>query len=241
MSSLAIGRFRTGDGMRLEGPRTTVVTLAGRGTSEPALDQSARSSADVHLRGRALDGDDVFGELFDQHFDQIHRYLARRAGSDLADDLAAETFVQAIACRERFDPEAGSPVGWLFGIAANLLRRHWRNASREQVAHARIASLEPSDAGSDAVVTSLIDRLAAEQVCDRLIHVLRSMPPGELEVLLLFAWEDLSYADMASALDIPVGTVRSRLHRARARLRDHLDQLEDGEAPSGADDTERAS
>jgi RNA polymerase sigma factor (sigma-70 family) len=244
VSALAVGRVRTGDGMRLEVRRTDVVEHQGRPGGEPALDPVVPElAADVHEQDAGLDGE-FFGDLFERHFDQIHRYLARRAGADVADDLAAETFVQAIASRGRFDPAAGSPVGWLFGIAANLLRRHWRNASREQVAHARIASLEPSEQSSDVVVTSLVERLAAQQVCDGLIHVLRSMPPGELEALLLLAWEDLTYAEMASALDVPIGTVRSRLHRARGRLRDHLDQIDqlnDGDRPPATSDTERAS
>jgi RNA polymerase sigma factor (sigma-70 family) len=147
-----------------------------------------------------------FERLFDEHFDAVYGYLARRIGPDLARDLAAETFTRAFAGRKRFDPRRGAPRAWLFGIAHNLVRRHYRDEER------RLRALSRYD-------ITAVDEPGDEP---RLAEALHALAREERDVLLLFAWADLDYAGIADALEIPVGTVRSRLHRARARLRDAL-------------------
>jgi RNA polymerase sigma factor (sigma-70 family) len=147
-----------------------------------------------------------FEELFEDHFDAIYGYLARRVGPDLARDLAAETFTRAYAGRKRFDPSRGQPRAWLFGVAHNLLRRHYRDEERRLRAFARVEGTRYEDAPHEPLVAEALSVLSRE----------------ERDVLLLFAWADLSYEQIADALAIPIGTVRSRLNHARTLMRDEL-------------------
>jgi RNA polymerase sigma factor (sigma-70 family) len=156
-----------------------------------------------------------FGPLFDRHAQDLYRYMARRVGADLAEDLTAETFLAAFQLRDRYDASYPSARPWLFGIAANLIRRHRRTERRQLRAYART--------GIDPLRDEFVDaerRVDAAAAGPRLADALASIAQRDREVLLLFAWADLSYEEIARALEIPVGTVRSRLARARARLRE---------------------
>ncbi len=159
-----------------------------------------------------------FAAIFDRHFDAVHGYLQRRVGRDLADELSAETFLVAFDKRARYDASRPDARPWLFGIATNLLRRHHRDELRQLRAYARSASDPVLDA-FDGVEA----RVDASSVRRELIDALTEVPAEELDALLLFAWADFSYAEIAEALEVPVGTVRSRLSRARARLRTALE------------------
>lgn len=159
-----------------------------------------------------------FAAIFDRHFDAVHGYLQRRIGPDLADELSAETFLVAFDKRARYDVSRPDARPWLFGIATNLLRRHHRDELRQLRAYARSASDPVLDA-FDGVEA----RVDASNVRRELVDALTRVPAEELDVLLLFAWADFSYAEVAEALEVPVGTVRSRLSRARARLRTALE------------------
>jgi RNA polymerase sigma-70 factor (ECF subfamily) len=170
-----------------------------------------------------------FALIFDRHFAEIDRYLARRVGGELADDLAAETFVIAFRSRFKYDPVALDARPWLFGIAANLVRRHWRTERRRLRAYARTGVDPLQDANED--VDRRVDALAAGP---ELAAALARLSPSEREVLLLFAWADLSYEEMSRALAVPAGTVRSRLSRARAHIRELL-------SPKGQVAVERAT
>lgn len=152
----------------------------------------------------------VFVDVFDRHFDAIHRYLSRRVGSQIAEELASETFAQAFEHRKRFDANRSDARPWLYGIAHNLLRHHYRDEERALRADAR--SLAADAAEPPAVAGSEVAQLLAE------------LSPGDRDVLLLVAWAELEYAEVAQALGIPVGTVRSRLNRARSRLRELLER-----------------
>jgi RNA polymerase sigma-70 factor (ECF subfamily) len=158
-----------------------------------------------------------FEPIFDRHFTEIDRYLARRVGASLADDLAAETFVVAFRERARYDAAAPDARPWLHGIAANLLRRHWRTERRRLRAYARTGVDPVLDGLED--VDRRIDALAAGPA---LAGALLSLKPRDREILLLFAWAELGYDEISAALGIPIGTVRSRLSRARARIRELL-------------------
>ena len=163
---------------------------------------------------RSLSDPSAFGVIFDRHFDAVHAYLARRAGPNVADDLAASTFTVAFERRRSFRREATTARPWLFGIATNLLRNERRAEQRalESLARTRPRLAEPGNEGGDA------------ESAARLADALARLDPGQRDVLLLYAWEDLSYAEIAFALRVPVGTVRSRLARARTHLRTALGQ-----------------
>lgn len=148
----------------------------------------------------------AFEEVFDAHFAAVYGYLARRVGPDLGRDLASEVFTRAFAARRRFDRRRGGVRQWLFGIAHNTLRAYHRAEERRLRALSR---LDPPQDGA-----------SPEE--PRLAAALASLAIGERDALLLHAWADLSYEDIAAVLDVPVGTVRSRLHRARMRLREAL-------------------
>lgn len=156
----------------------------------------------------------AFDELFARHFGAIHRFIRRRLGKDLADDLAAETFAQAMAARGRYDGRPDGERAWLYGIAANLVRRHYRDEERLLRAYPR-TGVDPITAEAPR-----LERLDASLAAPRVAEALRRLPRHERDVLLLHAWADLSYDELAAALALPVGTVRSRLHRARARMRE---------------------
>ncbi|MFE9691233.1 RNA polymerase sigma factor [Micromonospora sp. NPDC005806] len=158
-----------------------------------------------------------FAPLFDRHAAAVHRYLARRIGPP-ADDLLAETFLVAFRRRAAYRPIVGVRP-WLFGIATNLLRHHVRAEERRYRALARLATTEEPP----APVEDVIDRLDARAVRRDLAAALATLHRRDRDVLLLTAWVDLSYEEIAAVLDVPVGTVRSRLHRARRLTRIALD------------------
>jgi RNA polymerase sigma-70 factor (ECF subfamily) len=156
-----------------------------------------------------------FAELFDRHFPAIHRYLRRRVGAELADDLAAETFTLAFARRRHYRGDQPDAAPWLYGIAGNLVRQHARAEERRLRAYARV----PRDPDSHDPGDDVAERVDASAAARRAAAVLADLPADQREVLLLHAWGDLDGAGIAQALDLPAGTVRSHLHRARQRLR----------------------
>ena len=158
-----------------------------------------------------------FGRLFDAYARPLHRYLARRIGSDAAHDLVSETFLVALNQRHSYDPRRGVVRSWLYGIATNLLRRQVRQEVRGLQAHARAAGHAPGqDTGHDNVVA---DRVDAAALAARLAGALSELSEGDRDVLLLTSWAGFDSNEVADVLDIPVGTVRSRLHRVRKWLR----------------------
>jgi RNA polymerase sigma-70 factor (ECF subfamily) len=156
-----------------------------------------------------------FAALFDRHAVALHRYLARRAGPGLADDLLGQTFLIAYERRGSYDRSRPDARPWLYGIAGNLLRRRRRDEIRQYQAWAR-TGVDPVAADHAGRVADAVD---AQATASRLAGVLARLARPDREVLLLVAWGELSYSEVAEALDIPIGTVRSRLHRARARIR----------------------
>ena len=152
----------------------------------------------------------AFAVVFERHFEPISRYLRRRVSRDLADELAAETFVRAFEHRDRYRPERDDALPWLYGIATNLLRQHFRREERELRAFAR-TGVDPAR-----------EEVPHDPAGARLAAALAQLTEGERDVLFLFAWAELDYEEIAHALGIPGGTVRSRLHRARAKLRELL-------------------
>lgn len=165
-----------------------------------------------------------FEQLFERHHARIHGWLRRRLEAGLAEELAAEVFVRAWAGRARYDAAFADAAPWLFGIACNLARRHHRQEGRALRALAR-SGVDPLDrAGAESAASDA--RVDAGAQRRPLAAALAALRPAEREVLLLHAWAELSYEEIALATGVPLGTVRSRLHRARQHVRDHLDAPE---------------
>jgi RNA polymerase sigma factor (sigma-70 family) len=158
-----------------------------------------------------------FGRLFDTYARPLHRYLARRIGAEAAHDLVSETFLVALGERHAYDPRRGAVRSWLYGIATNLLRRQVRQEVRGLRAAARSAGHAPgTEASHDSRVA---DRVDAAALAARLAGALAELSEGDRDVLLLTSWAGLDTTEVADALGIPAGTVRSRLHRVRKWLR----------------------
>ena len=170
---------------------------------------------DGELIGRSVGDPECFAVLFDRHATTVHRYLGRRVG-DLADDLLSETFLIAFRRRAAYRPEHVEVRPWLIGIATNVVHGHRRSEQRRYRALAR-ASAEPPQ--SDSATDESHDRVVAEAMRAPLAAALAGLKNRDRDVLLLFAWEQLSYEEIAAVLDIPLGTVRSRLNRARRQTR----------------------
>ncbi len=167
--------------------------------------------------GRIADPED-FEAAFQQYFVLVFRFLGRRVGPAIAEDLAAETFATAYRRRASFDPERGSLRSWLFGIATNLVRSHWRAEQHLLALDARLVPEADLADGSDAVDR----RLAAAWLAPQLAAALALLTQDQRDVLLLYAWGELSHEEIAAALGIAPGTARSRLSRARGLLREQL-------------------
>jgi RNA polymerase sigma-70 factor (ECF subfamily) len=157
-----------------------------------------------------------FGVIFDRHATVLHRYLVRRLGPDEAEGIVGEVFRIAFEKRVRFDPAQPSARPWLYGIATNLVAKHLRREARRLRATARLAGRHAPPADVAEQVSGALDAAARWQ---RVAEAVAGLPGPERDALVLHVWEELPYEDVAAALGVPVGTVRSRLHRARSRLR----------------------
>ena len=160
----------------------------------------------------------VVGGLFEHHADEIYRYAARRLGETVAVDVMAEAFRVAIERYPTFDPARGHERAWLYGITSNLIRGHWRTEQRRLRALGRERSLV------SAPIDPLLrveERLDATGELIRVMAAVAELAPEDRDLLTMFAWEGCAYAEIAEALTIPIGTVRSRLHRIRGELAAH--------------------
>ena len=175
------------------------------------------SPSDADVIRRSLGVPEAFGIIYDRHAATLLRFLGRRAGAKVAEGLLGELFRIAFERRTTFDPSRASALPWLYGIGANLLAKHRRGEARWLRASARMAAGEATDGRASAAA------LDARVLFPRVADAIEALPDDEREALLLFAWEDLSYQSMADALQVPIGTVRSRLSRARARLRELIE------------------
>ncbi|WP_412744231.1 RNA polymerase sigma factor [Krasilnikovia sp. MM14-A1004] len=159
-----------------------------------------------------------FAAVFDRHYARIYAYAARRLGRDLAEDVASETFMVAFSRIDGYDTSHPDAAPWLYGIASNLIARQGRAEAKRYKTLAKLSPDETIGDHDDAVA----GRLDAATARGRLAKALRRLSTGDRDVLLLVAWAGLSQPEVATALDIPAGTVRSRLHRARQEMRTAL-------------------
>jgi RNA polymerase sigma-70 factor (ECF subfamily) len=169
------------------------------------------------MRARIRAGDAAaFAQAFDEHAGAVYRHAVRSDGNhDGAEDVVSLTFLEAWRIRATVRPEGDSLRPWLLGIATNVLRNRRRAARRHRAAMLRVPPADDVADFADEVVSRMHDaaQLAAAAAA------LRRLRRTEREVFLLCVWSRLDYAAAAEALGIPVGTVRSRLSRARSRLR----------------------
>lgn len=208
-------------------PRTHRLSLR-----QPLSLRSANADADV-IRASVSDPEQ-FALVFERHHRVLMAYLTRRVGPALAADIASETFLVAFRRRHKFDTTHESARPWLFGIASNLLRRHRRREVRELRAYART--------GSDPVLSetqAVEDRIDAQRAERQLAAALSALSHLQREVLLLTAWAGLSPEEIARALDVPVGIVRSRLHRARRKMAKRMSSFGQSEGASGISERTR--
>lgn len=172
----------------------------------------------------SLENPDRFDEIYRRYRDDIFRFVARRIGPDDAPDITADVFVRAFRVRDRYDPSRPDARPWLYGIATNVVGDHRR---RMRIRRSRTESIAVSWLERDAEFSDLV-AADADAVSQRaqLVTALRSLRRRDREVLLLAVLEDLTYQQIAEALGMPVGTVRSSLNRARRRMRELISEAE---------------
>jgi RNA polymerase sigma factor (sigma-70 family) len=189
-----------------------------------AVPGRATAPSDAELVSASVRDPELFTELFQRHWQDLFRFCTNRAGS-AGEDIAAEAFRVAFDRRRRYNANYSDARPWLFGIATNLLRDHFRTARREE------RKLERSVAGDGpSRINGDVDELERQLLGPEVAAALQGIPAADRDALLLMAWADLDYEQIAQALDIPPGTVRSRIHRARQRLREYLEANEEHRA-----------
>lgn len=172
---------------------------------------------DAQLWQRATDGNPAaFGELFERHAHTVYNYCFRRTADwSQAEDLTSIVFLEAWRRRHEVRLENERALPWLLGVATNVVRNAWRTKRRHRAALERIPREREVDFAIDVDT-----RLDDERQMRAVLRAVRKLPRADQDVLALCLWEGLSYEEAAVALGTPVGTVRSRLSRARARLRE---------------------
>lgn len=163
---------------------------------------------------RARRGDEIaFSHLFSAHQRSIFRYAAYMCGTDAADDVVQDTFLAVLRQSSRHDAPAGTIGGYLFGIARHLVLKEL-GVRREEL-------VEDIGTVSDAAVTedaTVLNDLSRAETIETVRAAVRSLPPAYREVIVLCELQEMDYAEAAALIECPIGTVRSRLHRARALL-----------------------
>jgi RNA polymerase sigma factor (sigma-70 family) len=186
--------------------------------------QSDRGPDEADLRA-SLEEAERFAAIFERRVREIHRYVWLKAGAAAAEDLTAEVFARAFAGRRSFDPESASVRAWLYGIANVVVRHHFRSDSRRRAREEAVAqALTEHDDGTAGPLSNMSE---TRELVEGLSSKLR-------DVVLLVAGAELSYADAATALGVPVGTVRSRYSRARKQLQRELRHRTQDDTSQGA-------
>ncbi|WP_203884283.1 RNA polymerase sigma factor [Planotetraspora kaengkrachanensis] len=172
---------------------------------------------DAELWTRAADGDtEAFGVIFDRHARAVYNHCFRRTAdwSD-AEDITSVVFLEAWRRHRELSPERDSALPWLLGVANNVLRNRYRAKRNHRDALDRMSAMSAEPDPADDIAGRIDD----EHQMRRVLTAVNRLPLADQEVLSVCVWAGLSYDDAAIALDLPVGTVRSRLSRARARLK----------------------
>jgi RNA polymerase sigma-70 factor (ECF subfamily) len=185
---------------------------------------------DAGVIGESLDDPRLFADVYDRHAGVVFRFLVRRVGRDAADELLGETFRIAFERRDTYDVGRANARPWLYGIATNLVAKHRRKEARRLRATALLAA----DGTSEALDDRVVEHVDAGRLWPHVVHRITELPGGERDALLLYVWEELSYDEIAVALEVPVGTVRSRLNRARRRMRELMTERGEQTATTNA-------
>ncbi|MBO0834950.1 MAG: RNA polymerase sigma factor [Actinobacteria bacterium] len=196
--------------------------VAGRAPAgAPPGPAAPPSDDDATVIRHSLSDPERFTALVHRHGPAVTRYVTRRIGGAAAEDVAAETFLIAFRQRASYAGDGRDCLPWLYGIATRLCHRHWRSETRQLRLLART--------GADPVMEPFTDRVearvAASAIKQRLASALASLPKAQRDALLLQAWADLTYNQIATATGVRLGTVQSRISRARRRLREQLADL----------------
>jgi RNA polymerase sigma factor (sigma-70 family) len=173
--------------------------------------------SDAGVVAESLRRPDAFALLYDRYGDVLYSYAFRRVGA-AADDLVSETFLIAFKRRATYDVERRDARAWLFGILTREISQH----RRREKARYRAAARSVAQTVMDGLAEDVVARAAAQAARGLISRALAQLAARDRDVLLLVAWGQLSYEEVASALEIPVGTVRSRLNRARTQIRKAL-------------------
>lgn len=173
-------------------------------------------STDSEIIRRSVDAPSAFAELFERHARVIGAFAARRVGPDAADDVLSETMLVAFRRRRDFDLAWDSAKPWLLGIASRVIKKHRADEARQWRSFE--ASVSRGEHVSDGAIDAAGERTDASAAVRALAPRIAALPARDRETLLLYAWGDLTYDEIAVALGVPVGTVRSRLNRVRRKL-----------------------
>ncbi|MFG1680533.1 RNA polymerase sigma factor [Nonomuraea sp. NPDC049269] len=198
-------------------------------TDAPPWPAAVETADDAAVIARSRHEPEHFTTLFTRHAPALKRYVIRRLGPDPAEDIVAETFARAFQHRETYDLARDDARPWLYGIATNLIGRH----RRHEISQYRALSRTGADSVTESFTDEVDQRVAADGARRRLAGALAGLPRGHRDALLLVTWAELTYEQAAHALGVPVGTVRSRVNRARSKLRRVLGGIDPTDADEG--------
>lgn len=188
-----------------------------------------RQRSDAEIIEASLTDPAEFETIFRRHHSAIYQYAIRRVGVVNAGDLAADVFVRAFSIRRRYDLSRADCRPWLYGIAANLAGDRLRRLRIGIRVLFEASSPEPQvdrTADSDS-------RLVAGDLADDLNAALGRLSDDDRTTFLLFALEELTYSEIGEILDVPPGTVGSRISRVRSRIIQLIPDLEERIDPEG--------
>lgn len=181
--------------------------------TEPKTIQS-----DAAIIRNSITDPNAFEDIFHRHYKTIYNYFSRRVENEVIEELASSVFVKAFEIRKKFDTTKENSLPWLYGISSNILNTSRRTKNRYQVKEKRAFEFYKQDAISYDQNLSIEDKKLNESISVALMNLKKA----DLEVVLLFIWEQLNYQEIASTLEIPIGTVKSRMNRAKNILENKL-------------------
>lgn len=175
-------------------------------------------NTDGEIIRRSREDARAFAELYDRHARAITGFAIRRVGDHAADDIVNETFLTAFRRLKAYDLREDNALPWLFGIASNMVRRHRAQEARHWRVLAQLPGWE-QDSSDD--IDGFDRAMDARRELARLAPAIGSLSFRDREALMLYATGELTYEEIARAVGVPVGTIRSRLNRVRRHIAAH--------------------